>query len=217
MVKVEPDNSWKPNWYLILYYIVCILIAANLAGWLWNTGRPVAAILALALLFLVFVFFGLRWFNAPDGKSAAASCSKTVDPKVANCGDCTELDSMNPWPPSINMCPDFMVAYTEPTGRVLCYDVNNTYEMKTASGAGLQTGLTINGAGGQSAYVLKDPGQGSVNSTLCTPEGNKRYPLMTLIKDGTMFLNDPKGKYVKWEGVNDGISPNICRVAKSLP
>jgi hypothetical protein len=210
MVKVGTNNNFEVNWYLILYYIVCILIAANIAGWLWNRGQTSGAIITLALLLLVFVFFGLRWFNTPDPRAAKAACAKVS-------GTGAEPDTvLNPWPPSVNMCPDFMVAYTESTGRLLCYDVNNTYEMKEGTGAGLTTGLAINGVPGQSAYVMKDPAQGNANTKLETPEGTNRWPILGLIGTDVM-ISDPRGKYVRWEGVFDGTTKELGKIARSLP
>lgn len=190
LVKVGVNDTWELDWYLVLYYIVCILIAANLGGWLWNRGQAVAAVLSLALLLLVYIFFGLRWFSTPD--TGSSSCgSGGGDPNAG-------VPATNPFPPSINLCPDFMVAYTEPSGRILCYDVNDTYVMKKGTGGGLITGLTVNGVGGQSGYVRKDP----------TQSGASRYPILTNLSS---LSSDPLGKYLRWEGVYNGTTVDPAR------
>jgi hypothetical protein len=206
MIKVGVNQEWKLDWYLVLYYIVCILIAANIGGWLWRRGQPIGAILTLALLLLVFIFFGLRWFSSPEDTTPA--CPSNAP------GEASSLE-LNPFPPSINLCPDFMVGYTEPSGRILCYDVNNTYEMKNATGAGLTTGLTVNGVSGQSAYVRKNPAVGNSNTALGTAEGNGRWPILGNFPSGdspsTVITSDPKGKYLRWEGVYDGTTTSLNR------
>jgi hypothetical protein len=91
-----------------------------------------------------------------------------------------------------------MVAYTKPEGGVLCYDVNNTYEMKKATGAALMSGLTINGVGGQSAHT-------------------SGLDLVTTIKNSpTTISSDPLGKYLRWEGVFNGrtLEPVDCITSK---
>jgi hypothetical protein len=101
------------------------------------------------------------------------------------------------------MCPDFMVAWKDASGVVYCYDVKNTYNMQDATGAGLTTGLAINGKSGQSAYMLYNPNAtptGAKNPTEDTT--GLRWPLYALIKSSfPMISNDPKGKFLRWEGV----------------
>ncbi len=195
MVKVGVNETWELNWYLVLYYVVCILIAANVGGWLYNRGQPIGALISLALLLLIFIFFGLRWFNTPEKQKEVPKCDDSDNPNASS-----SRRTCPTFPPSINLCPDFMVAYTEPSGRVLCYDVNNTYEMKKATGAGLLTGLTINGVAGQSAHTS---GMELVNTIKNTP---------------TVLTGDPKGKYVRWEGVFDGrtVESNIRCIAPKM-
>ena len=194
MLKVGGDNATlEINWYLVLYYVVCILIGVNVAGSLYNRGQPIAGIISILLLLMIFIFFGLRWFGTPDQKKP----SKCPDPNNPT----ASTDRICPtFPPSINLCPDFMVAYTTPAGAVQCYDVNNTYEMKKATGAGLMTGLTINGVGGQSAHTS---GLELINTIKTSP---------------TLITGDPKGKYLRWEGVFDGrtIEPNTTCITSKL-
>lgn len=187
------NETWEINWYLTLYYVVCILLGVNVVGSLYKSDQPIAAIMSILLLLMIFIFFGLRWFGTPDPKDS----SKCPDPNNTNSQTGNKCRT---FPPSINLCPDFMVAYTEPTGRVLCYDVNNTYEMKKASGAALMTGLTINGVGGQSAHTA---GLELINTIKGSP---------------TTITGDPNGKYLRWEGVFDGrsIEPDVNCITSKL-
>lgn len=193
ILKDGVNETWEINWYLTLYYVVCILIGVNVVGSLYKRDQPIAAIMSILLLLMIFIFFGLRWFGTPDPKGS----SKCPDPNNTNAQSGRKCPT---FPPSINLCPDFMVAYTEPTGRVLCYDVNNTYEMKKASGAALMTGLTINGVGGQSAHTA---GLELVNTIKSSP---------------TTITGDPNGKYLRWEGVFDGrtIEPDVSCITSKL-
>lgn len=197
-VRVDIDGKWKPNYWLIAYYVICILIMANLAAFFWGRGQSLAAMALVPILLLVFVYFGIRWNwfleKAPPGKTAADS---------ACAGDSAITSPNNPFPPIVNMCPDFMTAWKDSLNdKVYCYDANNTYNMKAYNGAGLKTNLTINGLGGQSAYLLFDPTQniGSANPT--KDDSGLRWPLYALIENNFATIsNDPKGKYLKWEGI----------------
>ena len=198
-LRVDIDGKWKPNYWLIAYYVVCILIMANLASFFWERGQAVSAIAIVPMLLLVFVFFGIRWNwfleKAPPGKTVADDACAAADSPINS--------PNNPFPPIVNMCPDFMSAWKDTANdKVYCYDANNTYNMKTYNGAGLKTNLTINGLGGQSAYLLYDPSQnlGSTNPT--KDDGGLRWPLFALIANNLATIsNDPQGKYLKWEGV----------------
>jgi hypothetical protein len=79
------------------------------------------------------------------------------------------------------MCPDFMVAWKNPSdGAVYCYDDKNTYNMKSYNGAGLKT-VSINGVQ-QSAYLQSE--------------------LVAIIKGGASVLRgDSTGQHLTWEGV----------------
>lgn len=193
ILKLGVNETWEIDWYLALYYVVCILIGVNVTGSLYNRGQPIAGIISILLLLMIFIFFGLRWFSTPDPKKPS-KCPDPNNPNAASSRTCPTF------PPSINLCPDFMVAYTKPEGGVLCYDVNNTYEMKKATGAALSTGLTINGVGGQSAHTA---GLDLVNIIRVNP---------------TTISSDPLGKYLRWEGVFDGrtIEPDTTCITSKL-
>ena len=194
VITVQVNGDVKPNYWLLAYYIVCILLTANLCAWLWGRGQTVASMAIVPMLLLVFIFFGLRCFLP------------TVTPPTSSCPDKNQaagLINVPPFPPIVNMCPDFMTAWTDSrNNKVYCYDTNNTYNMKTYNDAGLQSGLTINGLGGQSAYLLFDPAQ-NINSTdPSTDTGGLRWPLYYLLDNNLKKITgDTNGRYLTWEGI----------------
>jgi hypothetical protein len=200
-VKVGADGSWQPNFGLIAYYIVCILLTVNVYKYLSGRGQNIAAMALIPLLFLVFIFFGIRWNWFLEKKPAS---SKSND----NAG-CTSDNSIKSpsieFPPIVNMCPDFMVAWQNPSDRIVyCYDANNTYNMKTGAGtppAGMVK-ISINGKNDQFAYVLHDPSSNTAAKNPSEDATGSRWPLYALIKSNFATIsNDPKGKYMRWEGV----------------
>lgn len=173
------------DFWVILYSLICVVVGAGSASFLYKRGQSLAAMIALVLLILVFIFYGLRWF--PGGNLNGTK------------------PSGGPWPPIVNMCPDFMASHVDSaTNKVYCYDAANIYNMKsaTAGTAGLaMTSPIINGVS-QAAYLLQDP----------TSSTNKN-PLKTTLKNGASTLTqDSNGKYVRWEGVWDGRSVTTDRI-----
>jgi hypothetical protein len=129
--------------------------------------QTIAAMLALVLLIFVFIFFGLRWFPS---------------------GTLNGTGRKPQWPPIVNVCPDFMVAWTSSDGKAYCYDANNVYNLQTA-GTNRSTGLTTKvaglGDGNQSAYEIK-----------------------TLIKDIPTASASDTGGFLRWEGKWNGSGAN---------
>jgi len=171
------------DFWVILYSLICVVVGAGSASFLYKRGQSVAAMIALVLLILVFVFYGLRWF--PGGNLNGTKPSGGA------------------WPPIVNMCPDFMASFVDSSNKVYCYDAANIYNMKsaTAGTAGLAaTSPMINGVA-QPAYLLQNPGASDKN------------PLKTTLKSGASTLTqDSNGKYVRWEGVWDGRSVTTERI-----
>ena len=175
------------DFWVILYSLICVVVGAGSVSFLYKRDQSIAAMIALVLLILVFVFYGLRWF--PGGNLNGT--------KPAG----------GPWPPIVNMCPDFMASHVDSaTNKVYCYDAANIYNMKTATAgtagtAGLAaTSPTINGAT-QAAYLLQDP------------TATNKNPLKTTLRNGASTLTqDSNGKYVRWEGVWDGRSVTTDRI-----
>ncbi len=78
------------NFYLVWFIIIAILIGIIGPLKLYQSGRGITAIIFLIGSILVFVFYGLRWFD----QSGTA-----FNPVPAQ------------WPPYINTCPDYLTYY----------------------------------------------------------------------------------------------------------
>jgi hypothetical protein len=174
------------DFWLIAYILVTIVVGSGTVSMLYKRGQTVGAMILLVLLILVFVFYGLRWFRGGNLQGTQVATGT--------------------WPPIVNMCPDFMVSYTDTTG-VYCYDATNTYGLKTYNGAGLTTGLTINNVPNQSALLMKNPNKNQnatdLKSDVGTTISDYRWPTL---RNLLTIAQDPQGKYLKWEGVWDGRS-----------
>jgi hypothetical protein len=144
----------------------------------------------LVLILSVFIFYGMRWF--PGGNLNGTK------PKNL------------PWPPIVNMCPDFMVSWTDKArnNKVYCYDSNNMYGLQTAAiGPPLVTGLTIGAATGQSGYLIKDPlqnGSKAPANLAADSASSPFWPLAKMLSTTASNVLTPTAKYMRWEGVWDG-------------
>lgn len=90
----------------IAYVFLCIVVGLGTFTTLNGSGRTWSGILALVLLILIFVFYGLRWFQ----------------------GTTSVFSYKGSWPPIINMCPDYLVYFKNGTTDT-CIDlvgVNNS-------------------------------------------------------------------------------------------
>jgi len=173
------------DFWVILYSLICIIVGGGFVSMLYNRGQQMGAMALLVLLILVFLFYGLRWF--PGGNLNGTKSAGVVT-----------------WPPIVNMCPDFMVSWTDKvTNKVYCYDAANIYNLQAAATAPpLQAGLTIGTASNQSAYLLKDPSQGAATSTLGAAPA--RWPLAAALSTNSSSVLTSAAKYLRWEGVWDG-------------
>ena len=164
------------DFWVILYSLICVVVGAGSVSFLYKRNQSIAAMIALVLLILVFVFYGLRWF--PGGNLNGTK------------------PSGGPWPPIVNMCPDFMASFVDSTTKkVYCYDPAKIYDGAMGSAAISQT---INGAT-QTAYLLQDP----------TTATNKNPLKATLTANSASFT---QGSAVRWEGVWDGRSVTTDRI-----
>lgn len=77
------------NYYMLIYILFCIGIGFGGLMFFVRSGQYVGAVTFLIGAILVFVFFGLRWFqNATNAPWQTKS-----------------------WPPVINTCPDYLMYY----------------------------------------------------------------------------------------------------------
>jgi len=201
MISVDSLGNYSLNWSLLIYYLIAIGTLISFAGFFANRGQNVASIVVTVLLLAIYTFFGLRWF----GPSKAAATA--TDPNSCN----NSSSTVPGWkPPIINMCPDFMVLWTDTTGNVYCYDDKNTYNMQAYNGAGLATNLNINGLSGQSAYLIKNASS-TPPANLAADTNGSYWPFLHMLQSNpSIMTNDTHGMYVRWEGVWDGSSLSIA-------
>jgi len=213
IVSVDAAGNYTMNWSYFVYLVVCLLILVNIVGWLFGRGQTIAAGLTGVLLALIFYFYYLRFFSkAPTSAPSPAAACGAIDEAPA-CAD---------WPPIVNMCPDFMVAWTDANKNVYCYDANNTYNMKSGTGSGLTAGLTINSIPNQSAYLIRAASGNAKN--LASDTNGSTFPLLALLggkNSGGVTLSTgsssastaPQGELLRWEGV---YAPGNSQDASSL-
>lgn len=84
---------------MIAYILLSIVIGLTVFQRLNAANRLWAAILATVLFILIFIFYGMRWFETKPN-----DVYKGV------------------WPPIINMCPDYLV-YFKQGGKESCVDM----------------------------------------------------------------------------------------------
>jgi len=155
------------------------VIGSGLVAWLYKRGQNIGGILLLVLLILIFMFYGLRWF--PGGNLNGTRPGNVV------------------WPPIVNMCPDFMVSWTDTTTKhIYCYDKNNVYNL--ASGGSGQESLNIDGVSTSVYKIFNYTANPPAN--LAADIGGTTWPFLKKLSDGTVFTDT--GKLIRWEGVYDG-------------
>lgn len=181
------------DFYFVLYILISAVLGLSAVSWLYRRQQTTGAILTLALLALIFAFYGLRWFSAGGLKGP---------------------ETPGQWPPIVNVCPDFLVAYKDAaTSKLYCYDANNVYGLKTAqqnTSAQLINPLTINGVTNQSGLFLKDGTIDTNNAItkLSNKDADRKYPFVTAIKNSpsSVFTGTSGLQMLRWEGVWDGSS-----------
>jgi hypothetical protein len=92
---------WKRlSWSFILYLFVTITLGLTVLNSLASSGRWLSAVIFLILGILIFYFYGIRWFTGTQSK----------------------FEYTGPWPPVINMCPDYLV-YKKIGTHEVCVDM----------------------------------------------------------------------------------------------
>jgi hypothetical protein len=160
------------------------VVGGGAVSFLYNRNQSIGAMITLVLLILVFVLFGLRWF--PGGNLNGSQ------PKTGS------------WPPIVNMCPDFMVSWKDPSNsKIYCYDAANIYNLKVTTDSNFVS-KTINNVGGQSAILLHDP----AGSTVAT-----KNPLQEKLKNNSgTIVGNMATSIIRWEGVWDGRNVTPSRI-----
>ena len=75
------------NFYFILYIAVSIMLISGSFYLNFSTGKPTQGIILSIGFLLLSVVFGLRWFSLTTSKKSSDTS----------------------WPPTINICPDYLV------------------------------------------------------------------------------------------------------------
>jgi hypothetical protein len=173
------------DYWLIAYVLICIVLGSSTISFFFQRGQYITATLLFVLLILVFVFYGLRLFAG---------------------GNLQGLATPKGWPPIVNMCPDFMMTWTDPaTQNVYCYDANNIYKLKSGAAAGTVGNLTINNIPNQSAYLIKNASQNPGATDIRSDPNGARWPLLNTFRTSPQVITgDPNGAFIRWEGVWDG-------------
>jgi len=176
---------------MILYLLVSVAIAASAFNFMMKRGQGTGASIFMVLFIIIFIYYGIRWFGS----------------NIFNAADSVKVA----WPPIVNMCPDFMVMWTDTQdgGKVYCYDAKNLYELKTAgSNFGLTSQLTINNVAGQSAYLIKNPTQNTGATDLASDTNGSRWPFAYKLLNNLNSITTSGGKsnLMRWEGVWDGVT-----------
>ena len=179
---------------MIVYIMLCVLVGGFAVSSLYNRQQTIAAMLTLVLVILVFTFYGLRWFKGGALKGSQPNKNKS-------------------WPPIVNMCPDFMVTYKKGND-IFCYDVNNTYNLRTGTNptAPLADLGVVGGIASSQGYmirrnILQTTGPTRLSDDVKSTDTNKKWPLLVSMKNNTStILGTTQGKWLRWEGVWDGRS-----------
>jgi hypothetical protein len=108
------SNSHRMNYYLLIYVLFCIGIGFGGLMFFIRSSQYIGAVSFLVGAVLIFVFFGLRWFqNANNAPWQTKS-----------------------WPPVINTCPDYLMYYERPMRGV---DGNTTIQPTCVDPLGIST------------------------------------------------------------------------------
>jgi hypothetical protein len=148
------------DFLLIAYILVSIVLISGSFYVNFTAGRTMMAGILGFGLFIASIFFGVRWF--PGGTLV----SKTIQ---------------GPWPPSINVCPDFL-SLTKVNGTPVCID--SVGVSRHGNGVGMEK---------WSSSTQTDPKY--LFNLHMDVQGNARL---------TKLYAECKLKGVTWEGVYDG-------------
>jgi len=122
-------NGYTPSFEFIMYILISSTAGLMILKYLYTANMPIAAMLCLVLLILVFIFFQMRWFSNLKLKGTSSYVPQPSASTSGCAADSVSVDtSVNSnWPPIINICPDYMVSQN---GR--CVDSNKLYGTNNA-------------------------------------------------------------------------------------
>lgn len=165
------------SFWMIIYIVVSIVTATSSVNFLLQRGQQIGAMILLILLILIYIFYGMKWFNDKNAQTPGSI----------------------QWPPIVNMCPDFMVSWTAPDSKIYCYDSSNIYNLSAGSN-GLET-VTINGTI-KPAYLIKNPSANTGAKDFTADTGGARWPLANKFEYNKTLVTSNSN--LRWEGVWNG-------------
>jgi hypothetical protein len=174
----------RMDYWMILYILVCVVVGGYSVSTLYQRQQTVGAAISLILLILIFVFYGMRWFEGGGNLKGTQAPSGS-------------------WPPIVNFCPDYMTA-VKVGSKTYCYYAIN---MRTGSiPSPGETTVTIGGKQNQSAFpILNSSVSGDVPTIKQDTGSTSKYPLLkTLNTSPEAIIGGTAGQWLKWEGVWDG-------------
>lgn len=160
------------NWYLVMYVLFSIGAVAFTTMKLATLGSIRTVLYAIGSI-LVFVYFGFRWFGVTDTSNAT-------------------------WPPSINMCPDYLTYTANVTG-----GSSNCASGDTKCGCVDTLGVSTKSGGITKINV-------PTSTSLLNPEATKLFPYTSKdVIDATnatkqLICDACQAAGITWEGVYDG-------------
>lgn len=172
------------DYWFIAYIVICICLGGGLVAQLYNRQQTIGAMVLLVLVIAIFSFFGLRWFQDGELKGSKAPSQ--------------------PWPPIVNLCPDFMVATKDSAGNRYCYDPMNTYSLSPDT---LVTSFTPSGS--------TNPVAGIKVYDVTTKANPLLTPTASAVKSISDIVSTASNKALRWEGVWDGRNFTASQIPSS--
>ena len=106
------------DYYFLAYILLAIFLEFTAVSSLSSQGRSISAFIVAVMFLLIFVFYGQRWFTSII-TSKTGQCGST---KLT--GGSLKLGYTGPWPPMVNMCPDYLVYYKRNGSTDTCIDIS---------------------------------------------------------------------------------------------
>lgn len=145
---------------VIAYTLLSIFVIGGGGSYLIRMDRSTAGAIFILGSLCISIFYGLRWFTKSELKGSGVS---------------------GPWPPSINVCPDYFEKSVDTSGNIICNDTRLLYGKNSLSFIPNQ--YTVNGKNHSFISVLSESGP------------------MSPADINTLITANPD---LRWEGIWDG-------------
>lgn len=196
------------DFWFIAYILISIVLGLAAVSYTYKRGQTISAMLLLVLLIAIFAFYGLRWFQ---GGSLKGTTGTNI-----------------PWPPIVNVCPDFMVSTQALDGAgnkiVYCLDTKNLYGLKSAAATNNLVASNISYNGAQYSGLIMTRGhKGTDVKNLAQDAGkardDQRYPFLSALRTNlpSVISSVASLKDMRWEGVYDGLTATPDKAPLATP